>query len=68
LTQHKVPPKITAEDGLFALQERIVTSQLGSAPPLEIAHVLFMDVVAYSSLQMDQQQKAAWPCGLQELP
>jgi serine/threonine protein kinase len=26
------------------------------APPLEIAHVLFMDIVAYSTLPMDQQR------------
>jgi len=27
------------------------------APPLEIAHVLFLDIVAYSRLRMDQQQR-----------
>jgi eukaryotic-like serine/threonine-protein kinase len=27
------------------------------APPLEIAHVLFLDIVAYSRLLMDQQQR-----------
>jgi eukaryotic-like serine/threonine-protein kinase len=27
------------------------------APPLEIAHVLFLDIVAYSRLRMDQQQQ-----------
>jgi tetratricopeptide (TPR) repeat protein len=26
-------------------------------PPLEVAHVLFMDIVAYSTLPMDEQQK-----------
>ena len=34
------------------------------APPLEIAHVLFLDIVAYSRLRMDQQQRVI--CDLQE--
>ena len=29
----------------------------GTAPAMEMAHVLFMDIVAYSKLPMDQQQK-----------
>src|SRR5271165_165385 len=31
-----------------------------SVPTLEIAHVLFMDIAAYSKLPMDQQQKLLW--------
>ena len=33
------------------------TSGPSTTPPLEIAHVLFMDIVAYSALHMDQQQQ-----------
>jgi len=36
----------------------------GAAPALEMAHVLFMDIVAYSKLPMDQQHKLL--CQLQE--
>jgi class 3 adenylate cyclase len=32
-------------------------SSPNSTPPLEVAHVLFMDIVAYSKLPMDQQQQ-----------
>jgi len=31
--------------------------QHSQAPPMEIAHVLFMDIVGYSSFRMDEQQK-----------
>ncbi|MGH9714321.1 MAG: tetratricopeptide repeat protein [Candidatus Acidiferrales bacterium] len=37
----------------------------GTAPQLEMSHVLFIDVVAYSTLPMDQQQMLL--AGLQEL-
>ena len=33
-----------------------------SAPALEIAHVLFMDIVAYSRLPMDEQQRSSTDC------
>ena len=35
-----------------------------TGPALEMAHVLFMDIVAYSKLPMDQQHKLL--CDLQE--
>lgn len=35
----------------------VVSTNPGSNRPLEIAHVLFMDIVAYSLLQMDEQTR-----------
>jgi eukaryotic-like serine/threonine-protein kinase len=35
----------------------VTNTQEPSAPSLEIAHVLFVDIVAYSALHMDRQQK-----------
>ena len=39
-----------------AEQGSAVSVEQSQAPPLEIAHVLFMDIVAYSMLPMDQQR------------
>src|SRR5262249_18171784 len=36
---------------------RAVEADSAQAPPLEIAHVLFLDIVAYSRLRMDQQHR-----------
>jgi serine/threonine protein kinase/tetratricopeptide (TPR) repeat protein len=39
------------------VRPELAVSEHSQAPPMEIAHVLFTDIVAYSRLQMDEQQK-----------
>jgi serine/threonine protein kinase/tetratricopeptide (TPR) repeat protein len=43
--------------GSASVQEEAPAPENSQAPPMEIAHVLFTDIVGYSKLPMDEQQK-----------